>query len=115
MVEGRTLWELMERRAEATPDALMAVDEDMRTLGETFSAAGRNLAELEMVGGTRAVFPDDHSPADLGRAMAAIPAQLEAGFTTFALKPSQYVDDVADLERFCADVIRRAEAMANPD
>ncbi|MEZ5091822.1 TIGR03619 family F420-dependent LLM class oxidoreductase [Nocardioides sp.] len=89
-------------------------DEDMRTLGEAFSAAGRDLAELEMVGGTRAVFPDDHSPADLGRAMAAIPAQLEAGFTTFALKPSQYVDHVADLERFCADVIRRAEAMADP-
>jgi acyl-CoA synthetase (AMP-forming)/AMP-acid ligase II len=32
MVPGRTLWELMERRVDATPDALMAVDEDMRTL-----------------------------------------------------------------------------------
>ncbi len=65
-----------------------------------------------MVGGTRAVFPDDDSCADLGQAMSAIPAQLEAGFTTFALKPSQYIDDVADLERFCRDVIRRAEDMS---
>lgn len=32
MLLGRTLWELMERRVDATPDALMAVDEDMRTL-----------------------------------------------------------------------------------
>ncbi len=32
MLLGRTLWELMEKRVDATPDALMAVDEDMRTL-----------------------------------------------------------------------------------
>lgn len=29
---GPSLWELMERRVDATPDALMVVDEDMRTL-----------------------------------------------------------------------------------
>lgn len=29
---ARTLWELMERRVDATPDALMVVDEDMSTL-----------------------------------------------------------------------------------
>ncbi len=86
--------------------------EDLDRLAGAMSAAGRELAELEMVGGTRAVFPDDHSCADLGLAMSAIPAQLEAGFTTFALKPSQYLDEVADLERFCRDVIRRAEAMS---
>ncbi|HTN99437.1 MAG TPA: AMP-binding protein, partial [Microthrixaceae bacterium] len=32
MLHGRTFWELLERRVDATPDALMAVDEDMRTL-----------------------------------------------------------------------------------
>ncbi len=31
-VSGRTLWELIEKRADATPDALMAVDEDMATM-----------------------------------------------------------------------------------
>jgi cyclohexanecarboxylate-CoA ligase len=36
VLEGRTLWELVERRAEATPDALMAVDELGREL--TFGA-----------------------------------------------------------------------------
>jgi cyclohexanecarboxylate-CoA ligase len=32
MLLGRTLWELLERRVDDTPDALMVVDEDMRTL-----------------------------------------------------------------------------------
>ncbi len=32
MLQGRTLWELLEARVAATPDALMAVDEDMRTM-----------------------------------------------------------------------------------
>ena len=32
MVHGRTFWELLEQRVDATPDALMLVDEDMRTL-----------------------------------------------------------------------------------
>ena len=32
MLLGRTLWELMEKRVDATPDSLMAVDEDMRTI-----------------------------------------------------------------------------------
>ncbi len=32
MLQGRTLWELIDARVDATPDALMAVDEDMRTL-----------------------------------------------------------------------------------
>ena len=32
MIEGGTLWDLVERRAEDTPDALMAIDEDGRTV-----------------------------------------------------------------------------------
>lgn len=48
MFQGRTLWELMERRVDATPDALLAVDEDMRTLtfAELWSEAERTAAGL---------------------------------------------------------------------
>ncbi len=67
---------------------------------------------LELIGGTRAVFPDAHSCADLGQAMAALPEQLELGFTTFCLKPSQFTDDPHDVGRLCREVVRRAEAMA---
>jgi cyclohexanecarboxylate-CoA ligase len=52
MVQGRTLWELMERRVDATPDALMAVDEDMRTLtfAELWSEAERAAAGFRALG-----------------------------------------------------------------
>ena len=32
LLEGRTLWELVERRVAAAPDELMAIDEDGRRL-----------------------------------------------------------------------------------
>ena len=84
---------------------------ELEALRQAMAAAGREISELEMVGGTRAVFPDSTSCADLGQAMDAIPAQLSEGFTTFALKPSQYIDDPAQMGAFCRDVIRRAAAM----
>jgi len=89
-------------------------ENDRAVLQAAMAGAGRSLDELEMVGGTRARFPDDHSAADLGAAMAVIPEQLEQGFTTFCLKPSQFIDDPADLPRFCADVLRRAETFVRP-
>ncbi len=85
--------------------------EDLESLGAAMSAAGRDVGDLELVGGTRAVFPDDDSTADLGQAMEPMRAQIEAGFTTFCVKPSQFIDDVKELPDFCRDVVRRAEAM----
>ena len=55
--------------------------------------AGRDIADLEMIGGTQAVFPDDRSPADLGTALAASASSSSAGFTTFCVKPNQFIDD----------------------
>jgi alkanesulfonate monooxygenase SsuD/methylene tetrahydromethanopterin reductase-like flavin-dependent oxidoreductase (luciferase family) len=84
---------------------------DLEALSMGLQAAGRHLTDLELVGGTRAVFPDDSSPADLGRAMEPVAEQLAAGYTTICVKPSQFIDDVSELEEFCRDVVRRAEAM----
>lgn len=84
--------------------------EDISALWDGLEAAGRSLDELELVGGTRAVFPDDDSCADLGRAMADIPAQMERGFTTFCVKPSQFTDDPSGVAGLCRDVMRRVEA-----
>jgi cyclohexanecarboxylate-CoA ligase len=52
MLQGRTLWELLERRVDATPDALMAVDEDMRTItfAEYWDDAERAAAGLAAKG-----------------------------------------------------------------
>jgi probable F420-dependent oxidoreductase len=88
-----------------------ATDEDLRIIKDAMAEAGRNIAELEMVGGVRYRFPDDHSLADLGESMDSVPEQRARGFTTIGIKPSMYIDDAADMESFCKDVIKRSEAM----
>ena len=85
--------------------------EDLRTIRDAMAAAGRDIADLEMVGGVDVRFPDDHSCADIDESMDSIPAQLEQGFTTFCVKPSMFIDDSAEMETFCTRVIARAEAM----
>jgi hypothetical protein len=74
------------------------------------TAAGREVSELEMVGGTRAVFPDSHAVADLDLALASIPPQVEQGFTSFCLKPSQFTDDPTEIGPLCRAVVRWMEA-----
>ncbi|MFJ9712084.1 TIGR03619 family F420-dependent LLM class oxidoreductase [Streptomyces sp. NPDC101234] len=81
--------------------------EDLHTLKEAMAAAGRDVTDLEMIGGTEPVFPDDHSPADLGAALASIPQQLEQGFTTFCIKPNQFIDYPDGVGTFCREVMRR--------
>jgi len=85
---------------------------DMRAVDEAMTAAGRDPADLELVGGVRVEFGDDNSCADIGKAMDTIREQQEKGFTTFCVKPSMFIDDAAGLPAFCADVMRRADAMA---
>jgi hypothetical protein len=83
----------------------------MTALEAALREAGRDPASLELVGGTRAVFPGPDSVADLGQALATIPPQAEAGFTTFCIKPSQFTDDPADVGRLCREIIRRVDGM----
>jgi probable F420-dependent oxidoreductase len=84
---------------------------EMAALDAALRVAGRDPRELELVGGTRAVFTGSGSVADLGQALATIPPQAEAGFTTFCIKPSQFTDDPADVGRLCGEIIRRVDAM----
>jgi len=84
---------------------------EMRRLAAAMRAAGRDLAGLELVGGTRAVFPGDGGVADLGQAVAAIPPQVAEGFTTFCVKPSQFTDDPRDVGRLCREIMRRVDGM----
>jgi probable F420-dependent oxidoreductase len=48
--------------------------EDLRIIGDAMAAAGRNIADLEMVGGVDVRFPDDHSCAEIGESMDSIGA-----------------------------------------
>jgi probable F420-dependent oxidoreductase len=85
--------------------------EDLERLRSALIAAGRDPAELEMVGGTRGRFPDAKSVADLGEALASIPPQLERSFTTICIKPSQFIDDPNQIGRFCRDAVERVDAL----
>jgi len=84
---------------------------DMEKLAAGMTAAGRDISELEMIGGTRAVFPSPTSVADLGQALATIPPQQEDGFTSFCIKPSQFTDDASQMGEWCREVIARVEAL----
>jgi hypothetical protein len=75
------------------------------------AAAGRSLDELELVGGTRGRFPDASGVADLDEALAAIPAQVERGFTTICVKPSQFTDDPAEIPSLLRRIVDRTAAL----
>jgi hypothetical protein len=78
----------------------------------TAMAARRDMASLELVGGTRAMFPDDRGTAGLAQALALIPEQQAEGFTTFCIKPSQFTDAPDDVGRLCRDIVRRVSSPA---
>ena len=88
--------------------------EEMRPLVDGDAAAGRDMSELEVVGGIRGSFPAADAVADLAEAAAAIPAQLEAGYTTICFKPSQFTDDPAEVGR-PVPATRRAQLRSNND
>jgi probable F420-dependent oxidoreductase len=87
-------------------------DEDLERLRHALAQADRRISELEMVGGTRGRFPDATGVADLGEALAQIPPQLERGFTTICIKPSQFLDDRSALGVWCREVVERVGALA---
>jgi probable F420-dependent oxidoreductase len=86
--------------------------EELGELRTALSSAGREWAELEVVGGIRPRFPDDNRPADLDEAAEQIPAQLAAGYTTICFKPSQYTDDPAEVGVLCRRLVDRVTSFA---
>jgi probable F420-dependent oxidoreductase len=70
-------------------------------------AAGRDMAELEMVGGIRGTFADETSVADLGQAAESIPGQLARGYTSICFKPSMFTDEVAGVGPLCRELVAR--------
>jgi probable F420-dependent oxidoreductase len=88
-------------------------DDDLERIRAAMAEAGRDPVELEMVGGTRGRFTGPDEVADLGEALASIPAQLERGFTTICIKPSQFVDDPSEIAAFCREVVERVGQMTS--
>jgi probable F420-dependent oxidoreductase len=86
--------------------------EDLDRLAAALAAAGRDPGDLELIGGTRGRFPDPESVADLDEALASIPRQIERGFRSICIKPSQFIDDPEEIGPFCRDVVQRVDALA---
>jgi probable F420-dependent oxidoreductase len=78
---------------------------EMQPLREAMQAAGREMSELEIVGGIRGELPPGEGVADLAQAAATIPRQLEAGYTTICFKPSQFTDDAAEVGELCRRLV----------
>ncbi|MGH2640680.1 MAG: TIGR03619 family F420-dependent LLM class oxidoreductase [Actinomycetota bacterium] len=85
-------------------------DDDLDRLRESMAAAGRDLDQLELVGGTRGRFPDADGVADLDDALDAIPGQVERGFTTICVKPSQFTDDPGEIPSLFERIVERVAA-----
>lgn len=81
-------------------------DEELARLRDAFVDAGRDPDELELVGGTRAIFRDRNEPAPLGPALDSIPDQMARGFTTFCIKPSQFTDDLGTVPELLEAIVR---------
>jgi probable F420-dependent oxidoreductase len=112
-VHGRLVERLVRYGHGFNPLGRMTND-DLARIGEAMRAAGRDPAELELVGGMRGVFTGDDRPSELEAALAAVPPQLEQGYESFCFKPSQFTDDPKQVGPLVREVQARLEELAAP-
>jgi len=87
-------------------------DADLARLAEAMRAAGRDISELEMVGGIRGRFDAPDAVADLDEALADVPAQLARGFESICFKPSMYTGDRDEVGAISRRVVEAVSAAA---
>lgn len=85
--------------------------DDLHTLATAMDAGGRSMAELELIGGTRARFAGSDDVADLDDAMRDLPDQIAAGYTTFCMKPSQHTDDIREVDGLCRKMVEHLDRL----
>ena len=87
-------------------------DEDLTLLAAGMRDAGRDMGELELVGGIRGRFGGPDDLADLDEALESLPRQLAQGFTTICFKPSMFIGDVRELGALCRELVAKVDAIA---
>jgi probable F420-dependent oxidoreductase len=80
-------------------------DADMELLRTALAEAGRDVADLELIGGIRGRFDGPDAVADLDEALEQVPAELARGATSICFKPSMYTDHVDTVPEVCARVV----------
>jgi probable F420-dependent oxidoreductase len=87
--------------------------EEKAKLAAALSAAGRNFADLEFLGGIPGMFKDATSCASLDESLGALAPQIHFGARTFVVKPSQFISDLASFPKFGREVVTQANRIAN--
>ncbi|WP_124396418.1 LLM class flavin-dependent oxidoreductase [Rhodococcus wratislaviensis] len=89
-------------------------DDQMADLAEAMRAVGRDISELELVANIPPPpFTDADGLLDLDAAIANAPELVERGYTTLLLKPSMFIDDVAEFEEFCRSALSKLVRAVN--
>jgi probable F420-dependent oxidoreductase len=86
-------------------------DDDLHSLEAAMSEAGRDLAELEKVGGIRATFHRSDDVADVDAALADLPRQVDQGFTTICFKPAMFCRTVEDVPGLCHRLVEAGHSL----
>jgi probable F420-dependent oxidoreductase len=85
-------------------------DAELERLAGAMAQAGRDVAELELVGGIRGRFRGATDVADLDEALADLPRLIDRGFTSICFKPSMFTDDRGAVPDICRRVVERLAA-----
>jgi probable F420-dependent oxidoreductase len=89
------------------PDA-----EGLARLAEEMKKVGRAMAELKTSGLIFPVFTSPNQVADLARSIEqSVPPLITSGVSFITIKPSQFIDDPAEMPAFLREVDRRVEAL----
>jgi probable F420-dependent oxidoreductase len=87
-------------------------DADRTRMAAALRDAGRDISEIEFVGGIIGRFRDATSCANVDAALGSLASQIRAGLGTFVIKPCQFIDDVARFPEFAAEVVQKANRIA---
>lgn len=85
--------------------------DDLALLERGMAEAGRSMSELELVGGIRGRFDSPEAIADVDEALAALPQQLDRGFTTICFKPAMFCRTVDEVPALIARLRERGDAL----
>jgi alkanesulfonate monooxygenase SsuD/methylene tetrahydromethanopterin reductase-like flavin-dependent oxidoreductase (luciferase family) len=78
---------------------------ELERLAEALTDAGRDISEIEMVGGIRGTFRGANDVADLDSALEAVEGLRAAGYTSVCFKPTHFTDDREELSDICRRVV----------
>lgn len=85
----------------------------LAALADEMKRAGRDASELKTSGLIFPVFTDPQKVADLARSIeTSLPPLLAAGVDFITIKPSQFIDDPAEMPDFLREVDRRVDSVA---